>query len=181
MCAYPYVGRKHPSNTGFADTEVFLMQELRKDLCQSLVLLLALSLQYKNAEFLFKKCSPNFISEKIGASLVPYFFNIWKIFSEMEKTSQSLRRTNWFQGQTWYEILPFFFPRFIFQKDASFQSLYKMKCPHKHSFTMSLPNVVKGICFQEILRFKKKIVCLLVFVWLGFLFVYLSVCFLSKN
>lgn len=76
MCAYPYVGRKHPSNTGLADTEDFLMQELQKDLCQSLVLLLALSLQYRNAEFLFKKCSPNFISEKMGARLVPYFFNI---------------------------------------------------------------------------------------------------------
>lgn len=153
----------------------FLCRNCEK-ICVRALFCSVLSLQYKNAEFLFKKCSPNFITKKIGASLVPYFFNIWKIFSEMEKTSQSLRRTNWFQGQTWYEILPFFFPRFIFQKDVSFQSLYKTKCPHKHSFTMSLPNVVKGICFQEILRFKKKIVCLLVFVWLGFLFVCLFVC-----
>lgn len=168
-------GGSTPLTQALLTLRFFLCRNCEK-ICVRALFCSVLSLQYKNAEFLFKKCSPNFISEKIGASLVPYFFNIWKIFSEMEKTSQSLRRTNWFQGQTWYEILPFFFPRFIFQKDVSFQSLYKTKCPHKHSFTMSLPNVVKGICFQEILRFKKKIVCLLVFVWLGFLFVCLFVC-----
>lgn len=168
-------GGSTPLTQALLTLRFFLCRNCEK-ICVRALFCSVLSLQYKNAEFLFKKCSPNFISEKIGASLVPYFFNIWKIFSEMEKTSQSLRRTNWFQGQTWYEILPFFSPRFIFQKDASFQSLYKTKCPHKHSFTMSLPNVVKGICFQEILRFKKKIVCLLVFVWLGFLFVCLFVC-----
>lgn len=168
-------GGSTPLTQALLTLRFFLCRNCEK-ICVRALFCSVLSLQYKNAEFLFKKCSPNFITKKIGASLVPYFFNIWKIFSEMEKTSQSLRRTNWFQGQTWYEILPFFFPRFIFQKDVSFQSLYKTKCPHKHSFTMSLPNVVKGICFQEILRFKKKIVCLLVFVWLGFLFVCLFVC-----
>lgn len=168
-------GGSTPLTQALLTLRFFLCRNCEK-ICVRALFCSVLSLQYKNAEFLFKKCSPNFISEKIGASLVPYFFNIWKIFSEMEKTSQSLRRTNWFQGQTWYEILPFFFPRFIFQKDVSFQSLYKTKCPHKHSFTMSLPNVVKGICFQEILRFKKIFVCLLVFVWLGFLFVCLFVC-----
>lgn len=168
-------GGSTPLTQALLTLRFFLCRNCEK-ICVRALFCSVLSLQYKNAEFLFKKCSPNFITKKIGASLVPYFFNIWKIFSEMEKTSQSLRRTNWFQGQTWYEILPFFSPRFIFQKDASFQSLYKTKCPHKHSFTMSLPNVVKGICFQEILRFKKKIVCLLVFVWLGFLFVCLFVC-----
>lgn len=168
-------GGSTPLTQALLTLRFFLCRNCEK-ICVRALFCSVLSLQYKNAEFLFKKCSPNFITKKIGASLVPYFFNIWKIFSEMEKTSQSLRRTNWFQGQTWYEILPFFSPRFIFQKDVSFQSLYKTKCPHKHSFTMSLPNVVKGICFQEILRFKKKIVCLLVFVWLGFLFVCLFVC-----
>lgn len=168
-------GGSTPLTQALLTLRFFLCRNCEK-ICVRALFCSVLSLQYKNAEFLFKKCSPNFITKKIGASLVPYFFNIWKIFSEMEKTSQSLRRTNWFQGQTWYEILPFFFPRFIFQKDVSFQSLYKTKCPHKHSFTMSLPNVVKGICFQEILRFKKKIVCLLVFVWLGFLFVCLFAC-----
>lgn len=168
-------GGSTPLTQALLTLRFFLCRNCEK-ICVRALFCSVLSLQYKNAEFLFKKCSPNFITKKIGASLVPYFFNIWKIFSEMEKTSQSLRRTNWFQGQTWYEILPFFFPRFIFQKDVSFQSLYKTKCPHKHSFTMSLPNVVKGICFQEILRFKKIFVCLLVFVWLGFLFVCLFVC-----
>lgn len=151
MCCTPVVG-KHPPNTVSVAPQVFLLWESEEDLSVRSLFCLYPHQYNIGVQNFFQENALLILYGRKWEQVLPLgFLHVWKIFPEMGKTNQTLRTTHWFQGQKWCEILPFKI-LITFQKDTFFQFLYKAKHLRKNSSTMPLPHILKGTCFQEILK-----------------------------
>lgn len=114
---------KHPSNTVFVSPKLFFLQGSWEVLSVRSLFCLYPYQYNTGIQSFFQEYTLLILHQRQwGQVLLLSCLHVLKIFSKMEKTNRTLRKGHWFQGQKWYEIICFLI---AFQKDTSFQLLYK--------------------------------------------------------